>query len=185
MDRTTKDQLSPIQAIVRRKTYREFSEHPVPLSILSELLKTTHSGTLLGDIWTYHLTVVNVKDLTPGVYHYDATNQELQLIVQKEIYRGELVNIFCGSTAPLTASFCVTLTMDIKKAQTDFPYSRALREAYIDAGRTSGRILLKGIQHNVGGVPFATRDALLCKLLTIDSSQLIPIHTIIMGSISQ
>jgi hypothetical protein len=185
LNHAAKDQLLPIQAIFRRKTHREFSEQPVPSSILAALLKTTHAGTLLNDIWTYHLTVVNVKDLTPGIYHYDATNQELQLVVHKEICRGELVKVFCGSTAPLTASFCLTLAINVNKAQTDFPYSRALREAYIDAGRIAGRILLKGIQHNVGGVPLAARDILLCQLLAIDSHQSIPIHTILMGSISQ
>ncbi len=184
LNHAAKDQLSPIQAIFRRETYREFGGKPVSLSILTELLKTTHVGTLLRDIWNYYLIAVNVKELTPGVYHYDATNQALQPITHKEIDRDELMNIFCGSTAPMTASFCLTLAIDVKKAQANFPYSRALREAYVDAGRIAGRILLKGIQHHVGGVPFAAKDTLLCQLLAIDASQLMPIHTIIMGNIS-
>ena len=183
LNHAAKDQLLPMEAIFLRATYREFSEQPVPLSVLAALLKTTHAGTLLNDIWHYYLTVVNVKVLTPGVYHYDATSQELQLVVHKEVDRSELANVFCGSTAALTTSFCLTLTIDVKKAQANFPYARALREAYIDAGRIAGRVLLKGIQHNVGGVPFAVRDTLLCQLLTIDASQYMPIHTIIMGRI--
>lgn len=180
-----KEQLSPIQAIFRRKTYREFSHQTVPSNVLAALLQTIHEGTLLDGIWDYYVVVVNVKDLNPGIYRYDAIRQELQLVAKKSINRDELANVFCGSDATLTAAFCLTLAINVKEAQVNYPYSRALREAYIDAGRIAGRVLIKGIQHNIGGVPFAVRDTLLCELLTIDSNQIMPIHSVIMGGIRQ
>jgi len=86
--------------------------------------------------------------------------------------------------ASLTASFLIILSIDLKKAMKGFPYSRALREIYIDSGRLAQKLLLKGMQHHVGGLPSpAMNDSHMCSFLNIDPTKCIPIYTIAMGSI--
>lgn len=177
------DKLTPIEAILNRKTYREFKQQHISWQVCTSLLRTL-DGAFFPDIWQYYLVALNIHSISQGVYRYHNQSASLELI-QKGAFREQLMEALCGFYSPLTASFTIVLAIDVQKAQQSLPYDRALREIYIDAGRLAQKLLIKGIQQDIGGVPIAMRDALMCKLLDIDINKVIPIHSLTMGLIPE
>src|SRR5690606_31044631 len=126
-------------------------------------------------IWQYYLIAFNISDLCPGIYRYYNKARCLEL-VKKGVFREEISETLCGFATPFTAAFTIVLAIDIEVAQIKLPYNRALREIYIDAGRLGQKILIKGMQHGIGGVPIAMRDSMMAELLQIDLDKIMPIH---------
>jgi hypothetical protein len=177
------DKLTPMQAILNRKTYREFKQQPISWEVCTSLLRVLDGG-FFSDIWQYYLVALNIHNVSQGIYRYHKKLDSLELI-KKGAFREQLMESLCGFYSPLTASFTIVLAIDIQKAQKRLPYERALRDIYIDAGRLSQKILVKGMQQHVGGVPIAIRDTLMCKLLDIDMNQIMPIQSLTMGLIPE
>lgn len=178
------DELSSVQALLNRKTYRKFQDNPISLQLLSTLLSEL-KGEIFSDIWNYYVVAFNIKEIPPGIYRYCPNKYGLYLVKQG-LFRNQTMKLLCGMVASLTASFLIILSIDLEEAMKRFPYSRALREIYIDSGRLAQKLLLKGMQHYVGGLPSpAMNDSQMCSFLDIDPSKCIPIYTIAMGSISE
>lgn len=178
------DRLSTIQALLNRKTYRKFQEIPISSQLFATLLGEFKEEIFSG-IWNYYIVIFNIKEIPSGIYRYCFNKHGLYLIKQG-LFRNEAVKLLCGMAASFTASFLIVLTIDLEEAMKRFPYSRALREIYIDAGRLAQKILLKGMQHDVGGLPSpAMKDSQMCSFLEIDPSKCIPIYSITMGIIPE
>lgn len=174
--------LSPIEALLERKTHRKFQDSPLALDIFSTLL-TQLNGELFTGIWKYYFTIFNVEGIHPGIYCYQTQEHGLTL-VKEGLFREEAVKVLCGMSASLSAAFLVVLSIDIQEALRRFPYDRALREIYIDAGRIAQKLLLKGMQYQVGGLPSpAMRDTSMCTFLNLDPEESIPLYTLTMGAI--
>jgi SagB-type dehydrogenase family enzyme len=183
-DKVENDPLSPIQALLYRKTYRKFQETAIPLRLLSTLLGELKEEIFVG-IWEYYIVIFNIEGISPGVYRYCSTKHGLYLI-KKGLFRNEVVKLLCGMAASSTASFLMILAIDLEKAMKNYPYNRALREIYIDSGRLAQKLLLKGMQHSVGGLPSpAMKDTQMCSFLDIDPNKCIPIYTITMGIVPE
>jgi hypothetical protein len=182
-DKPIIDSFTPIQAILHRKTYREFKDQPVSWHTCSALLHTLE-GEFFPDIWNYYLVALNIDGLSPGVYRYYSKSTCLGLI-QPGFYREKLTEALCGFYPTRTAAFTIILAINVEIAQSTLPYNRALREIYIDAGRLGQKLLIKGIQQGIGGVPIAMRDSLVGKLLRIDIQEIMPVHSITMGLIPE
>lgn len=183
-DKTENDQLSPIQALLNRKTHRKFQETSIPSRLLSTLLGELKEE-IFADIWKYYIVIFNIEGIQPGIYRYCSAQHGLYLIKQG-LFRNEAVKLLCGMAASYTASFLMIFAIDLEEAMKKFPYNRALREIYIDAGRLAQKILLKGMQHSVGGLPSpAMKDSQMCSFLEIDPSKYIPIYSITMGIIPE
>ncbi len=177
-------QLSPIQALLNRKTYRKFQEISIPVHFLSTLLRELKEE-IFADIWKYYIVIFNIEGIQPGIYRYCSIQHGLYLIKQG-LFRTEAVDLLCGMAASYTASFLVILAIDLEEAMRKFPYNRALREIYIDSGRLAQKILLKGMQNSIGGLPSpAMKDSQMCVFLEIDPSKCIPIYSITMGIVSE
>lgn len=179
-EKTENSSLSPIQALLNRKTYRKFHETPMSLHLLSTLLGELKEE-IFKNIWKYLIVIFNVEGIPPGIYRYCSCKHGLYLIKQG-LFRDEVVKLLCGMAASYTASFLMILAIDLEKAMEKFPYNRALREIYIDSGRLAQKIILKGMQHSIGGLPSpAMRDSLMCSFLNIDPMKCIPIYSVTMG----
>jgi hypothetical protein len=177
------DKLTTIQAILGRRTYREFDTHPISWPACSTLLRQLNNE-YFPIIWQYYLVALEIDQLPAGIYRF--YNQEDCLApIREGNYRGQLTEALCGFYPTLTASFTVILAIDLQVAQRVLPYNRALREIYIDAGKIAQRLLIKGIQHGIGGVPIAMRDQYIGKLLQIDIQKIMPIQSITMGLIPE
>ena len=176
------EQLSLVESLLERKTHRKFQDFPLALDIFAALLAEL-TDELFAGIWRYYLILFNVEGVYPGIYRYHPHAQGLSLI-KEGLFREEAVKLLCGMSASLTASFLVVLSIDIQEAMQSFPYSRALREIYIDSGRLAQKLLLKGMQYHVGGLPSpAMRDTPMCTFLNLDLNQCIPLYTLTMGII--
>lgn len=183
-DKIESDPLSPIQALLQRKTYRKFQETSISLCLVSTLLGELKEEIFV-DIWKYYIVIFNIEGIPPGIYRYCSTNHGLYLIKQG-LFRNEAVKLLCGMAASYTGSFLLILAIDLEEAMKKLPYNRALREIYIDSGRLAQKILLKGIQHSVGGLPSpAMRDSEMCSFLDIDPNKCIPIYSVTMGIIPE
>ena len=54
----------------------------------------------------------------------------------------------------------------------------------MDAGKIVQKILIKGIDYNVGGLPSpAMKDSKMCEMLNLDPDYLLPVYSVTMGSI--
>lgn len=183
-NKTETNQLSPIQALLERKTHRKFKETSISLGLFSTLLFELKEE-IFANIWKYYIFIFNVEGILPGIYRYCSTNHGLCLIKQG-LFRNEAVKLLCGMAASFTASFLLILSIDLDVAMKKFPYNRALREIYIDSGRLAQKILMKGAQHSVGGLPSpAMKDSQMCSFLEIDPNKCIPIYSITMGIVPE
>lgn len=177
------EETSPVRAVLERKTFRKFQDKPLRLQSLSTILGELKEELLKG-IWNYYIVIFNVEKIPPGIYCYSPNDHGLSLI-KHGLFRNESVRILCGMSASHTASFLVVLTINVEEAQKRYPYNRALREIYIDSGRLAQKILLKGMQNSVGGLPSpAMKDSEMCEFLNLNLAEYIPIYTITMGLIS-
>ncbi len=175
---TTK--LCVTEALLKRKTYRKFQECPLNLDIFASLVNECKDELFAG-IWRYYVVIFNVQELQPGIYLLQQDKNGLTLI-KVGLFRQEAVKLLCGMAASLTASFLMIMSIDTQKAMQQYPYSKALREIYIDAGRLAQKLLLKGMQHHVGGLPSpAMLDSQMCNFLNLDPNQCIPLYTLTMG----
>lgn len=178
------EQYSLMQALIERKTHRKFHNSPLSLEIFSTLLLNLKEELFKG-MWNYYLVIFNVSGIPEGIYQYCPLQHGLTLIIQGN-FREELVPLLCGMAASLTASFSMILSVDLEVAQQMLPYERALREIYVDSGRIAQKLLLKGMQYLLGGLPSpAMRDSPMCKFLQINPNSCMPLYTITMGIIAE
>eukprot|EP01132_Coremiostelium_polycephalum_P000246 gene246-326_t len=171
-----------MEALLRRRTCRNFAQQPVSWEVCSDILRAL-SGTFFSKIWKYYVVALNIDTLAAGVYLYQPLSASLSPIRQGD-FREVLVEALCGFYPPKTAAFTLILAIDIAQAQAALPYERALREIYIDAGRLSQKVLVRAMQHHIGGVPIAMRDQLMCQLLSINASEVLPIQSLTLGMIT-
>lgn len=173
-----------VQALLERKTHRKFQNIPLSIPRFSTILAELNEE-IFSEVWNYYLVIFNVEGISPGLYRYSNTGHGL-ILVKLGLFRDEMVKILCGMTASLSASFLVILSVNLEEAFLRYPYNRALREIYIDSGRLAQKLLLKGMQNAVGGLPSpAMQDSQICSFLDIDQKKCIPIYTIAMGIIPE
>lgn len=169
-----KEQYQLVQALLERKTHRKFQNTPLSLETFSTLLRGLKEELFKG-IWNYFLVIFNVSGIDEGIYQYCPSQHGLTLINHGN-FREKLVPILCGMAASLSASFSIILSVDIQIAQRILPYERALREIYIDSGRIAQKLLLKGIQYHLGGLPSpAMKDSSMCEFLQINTELCMPL----------
>lgn len=177
-------QCSLIHALIERKTHRKFLPSPISFHVFSTLLLSLEKEIFEG-IWNYYVVIFNVEDVPEGVYIYCPTQHGL-ILVKHGNFREKVVTLLCGMSASMTASFAIIFSLDLEVAQNMLPYERALREIYIDSGRMAQKLLLKGIQHHIGGLPSpAMRDSPMCEFLEINPASCIPLYTLTMGIIPE
>jgi SagB-type dehydrogenase family enzyme len=180
----TNEQHSLMQALIERKTHRKFHNSSLSLEIFSTLLLNLREELFKG-VWNYYLVIFNVSGIPEGIYQYCPLQHGLTLIRQGN-FREELVPLLCGMVASVTASFSMILSVDLEIAHQMLPYERGLREIYIDSGRIAQKLLLKGMQYHLGGLPSpAMRDSPMCEFLQINPNFCMPLYTITMGIIAE
>jgi SagB-type dehydrogenase family enzyme len=178
------EKCSSIEALLKRKTHRKFQNSSLSFIVFSTMLRNLNNELFKG-VWHYYVAIFDVEHIPAGVYRYCPINHSL-IGIKKGLFRNDLVTFLCGMSASLTASFLIIFSLDLKTAQQKFTYNRALREFYIESGRLAQKIILKGMQYNIGGLPSpAMRDSQICKFLEIYPNQCIPIYSLTMGMIAE
>ena len=175
------------QTLHARRTLRKFSRAPALLENVSKLLQTTWgvqgyveskylgllplktspSGGALHPIEVY-LMALRVKDLYPGLYHYDARANALERISRGATARK--ARAYCADQ-PCAAAAAALFIMTAVFARTMWKYrhSRAYRVVLLDAGHLGQTFCLTATR--MGLAPFSTvalKDTLIERDLGID-----------------
>lgn len=174
-------------ALHDRRTWRHFGPDPVSLDDLATLLrstwgvqkwgavkgqgrvalKTSPSGGARHAIEAYVLAR-NVQGLTASVYHYDAAGHQLvrlgRRVTSRTITKLLVNQFYYGDAAAV-----VVMTAVFPRAMWRYPFSRALRTVFTEAGHLGQTFCLAAT--SLGLAPFtvmAFDEVLAESLLTVD-----------------
>ncbi|KMW73072.1 nitroreductase [Photorhabdus luminescens subsp. luminescens] len=196
LPQASKDFLTKItlaDALLNRKTSREFKEEKVSLIEVSNTLywtfgaihgskrqdmenagllpvgycRTSPSGGSLQASEAY-LVALNVDGLLPGVYHYRSHTHELTLVTE-DINGEKLGGLLCAQMFAKDLAFGVFVTSRFSKMWWKYPHSRAYRVALLDIGCLTQTFQLVTTGMQLGSWPtgyFLDRE--INKLLKID-----------------
>jgi SagB-type dehydrogenase family enzyme len=148
--------------IRKRKSTRNYSEKPISLQELSQLLfgmsgitrksprfafRTVPSAGGLFPIEIYPV-VNNVSDLESGVYHYRVLKHQLEMIKPGD-FREEVMNACLGQRMVLKSAVSFILTAVIERSKWKY-LQRTYRYIYLDAGHIGQNLYLTGEALNLG-----------------------------------
>jgi SagB-type dehydrogenase family enzyme len=160
------------RVLQQRRTWREFSPQPVDLRRLETLLwlsfgvhgwvkipgvgrlplKTSPSGGALHPLQAYAL-IRNVKEIAPGIYHYDDEGHSLELL-RAGCGRTELKKFLAGQDWFCGCAFAVFLTAVFPRSQWKYEHPRAYRVVLAEAGHVCQTFCLTATW--LGLAPFCT-----------------------------
>jgi SagB-type dehydrogenase family enzyme len=175
------------RVLFSRRTWRKFSKQPVDLATLGALLgltwgvqgwvkvprvgslaiRTSPSGGSLHPIEAY-LLARNVRELQPGLYHYDGAAHHLALLRRGANSR-QLVRYLEGQWWFGDASFVVFMTAVFGRTQWKYDYARAYRAVLMEAGHLCQTFCLTATW--LGLAPFCTiafNDSSIERMLGVD-----------------
>lgn len=172
--------------LLRRRTQRTFSRRAVLLESISQLLfytwgvtgyrnttfgplavKTSPSGGARHPIEVY-LVALNIRGLSPGLYHYDPQNHTLERLRRGTMGR-DAVKYCTGQTYVGQASALFLMTAVFSRSMWKYRFARAYRVVTLDAGHLCQTFCL--VATHLGLAPFCTaalNDSLIEGDLEID-----------------
>ncbi len=175
------------RALTDRRTWRKFSNKPVELSLLGDLLgltwgvrrwveipmvgtvaaKSSPSGGALHPIEAYVLAR-NVNGLRSGLYHYSAADHRLELLRRGADSR-QITEYLANQFWYGGAAFVVFMTAVFARTRWKYDYARAYRAVLIEAGHLCQTFCLTATW--LGAAPFCTMafaDSKIEKALGVD-----------------
>lgn len=183
------------EAIEKRRSIRDFSPEPLPLSSLSNLLHYAEGITLPGSyplraapsagaLYPVEIypVVHNVESLKPGVYHYAVQEHALELIKEGD-FRQEMVQHAVGQEMVGRANVAFILTAIFQRTRWKYG-PRAYRYILLEAGHIGENIYLAATSLGLGACAVgAFFDDGLNRLLGVDGEQEAAIYLLIVGRI--
>lgn len=159
-------------ALMKRRTWRRFSQQPLPSSVLGTLLdytfgvrargnvagqgpvivRTSPSGGSRHPVEAY-LLAWNVEGLAPGAYHYDSDTMEL-VDLQRPISANDIPALLAHQTYFAGAGAAVVMCPVFARTMWRYGQSRAYRTVLIDAGHLGQTFCL--VATALGLAPFTT-----------------------------
>ena len=182
-------------ALIERRTWRRFSDQPVPAGALATLLdrtfkvqargrvagqgdvvvKTSPSGGSRHPIEAY-LLAWNVDGLRPGAYHYDSATHEL-VDLRRSVSAADIPDLLAHQTYFSGAGAAVIMCPVFARTMWRYGHSRAYRTVLIDAGHLGQTFCL--VATALGLAPFTTMafiESKLEALLRLDGVLECPIY---------
>jgi SagB-type dehydrogenase family enzyme len=182
-------------ALTKRRTWRRFSDQPLPSSALGTLLnytfgvqargsvagqgpvivRTSPSGGSRHPIEAYVLAW-NVDGLAAGAYHYDSDTMEL-VDLQRPIAATDIPALLAHQTYFAGAGAAVVMCPVFARTMWRYGHSRAYRTVLIDTGHLGQTFCL--VATALGLAPFTTMafsEAQLEELLRLDGVSECPIY---------
>lgn len=153
-DITPLSDMTLYEAVKNRKSVRDYHNKPIPKEVLSYLLwsctglsrtqggcafRTAPSAGALYPIETY-LVVNNVKQIDPGVYHYNIQNHCLELL-QEGDHSVQIANAALGQKMCAQAPVVFIWTAIFQRMKWKYD-QRAYRYIYLDAGHIAENLAL-------------------------------------------
>lgn len=176
-------------ALMRRRTHRDFSDTPVPLDILSTILhitfapmaffeappfgmlplKTSPSAGARHETECY-VAAFNVKDLLPGLYHYSTERHGLSRL-RSDFSRDLMGYLSYEQRQCRNSAFSLITTASLERLSYKYKHQRAYRLWFYDIGHIGQTFALVCTALGLG--PFQTaafRDAEIERELGVESS---------------
>ncbi|MEU5876480.1 SagB/ThcOx family dehydrogenase [Spirillospora sp. NPDC047279] len=187
------------QVLYGRRTHRDFRTEPVALNVLAALMatvfgpvdfvdsgqgpvfrRTSPQGGARQEIDAY-VGVLNVSDLDPGWYHYNALQHGLELLTagltgQEAAYLcGD--QEWCGDTA-----FLVVLAARLERMSVKYPAPRTYRACLLDAGHLGQTFVLTATALGLGPAQTAAfRDSDIAERCGLDNTGRTPLYVLAAG----
>ncbi|MFF4416042.1 SagB/ThcOx family dehydrogenase [Streptosporangium sp. NPDC001559] len=175
------------QVLTRRRTHRVFTGEPVSLAQLSTALFYTFAPMQLydaGDLGTLilrtspcggarhelegYVAVLDVQDVPPGLYHYNAEAHALEL-VDPDFDRARLHRVTYESEMCTPSAFVCFVTVVFERTMYKYRHSRALRVTLLSAGHLGQTFVLTSTAVGLGAWQSAAfRDEELDEALGVD-----------------
>jgi SagB-type dehydrogenase family enzyme len=175
------DGITVEESIRKRRSVRNYSQKPLKISQLSQLLfaaqgitgemygkhlRTAPSAGALYPIEVY-LVVNNVEGLSRGIYHYSVQGHELEMIREGD-FRSDITD--AGLKQDMLGGADITFVLSAIFDRVRHKYGeRGFRYAYIEAGHISQNIYLQSVSLGLGSVSVgAFLDERVNKLIGIE-----------------
>jgi len=156
--------ISVEKAIAQRRSVRNYSDEPLQLKQLSQLLfaaqgiTTEEGGRPLraapsaGATYPFEVYVVvcDVEQLKKGIYHYDVTSHSLSLVKEGD-FAGDLSAAAFGQDSIANAPATFILTAVFNRTRSKYG-QRGLRFIYNEAGHISQNLYLQAESMGLGTV---------------------------------
>lgn len=172
------------EALLLRRTRRVFVTETLKEDTFYKGISNFIPSIFISDKTTgfeYYFIIYNVENITPGIYKlnlYDSTLTQIEL----GNYRDIMSQSIQGMRAPKTASFTVIPVANFKQLATDMPYSRGLRDSYIEIGRIAQKIIISYMIHGIFCLATpALSDRLMNNLLNLPEPQYAAIYSLTFG----
>ncbi|WP_457644374.1 SagB/ThcOx family dehydrogenase [Persephonella sp.] len=154
-------EISVEEAILKRRSYRSFTEQPLTLEEISQLLwsgqgitgaEGLRSSPSAGALYPIELYVVvgDVQSLEKGVYWYDSFSHSILLTVESDL-RKALFNAALYQDSVLTAPASIVITAEFERTTAKYG-NRGFRYVYMEAGHVSQNIYLQATSLGLGTV---------------------------------
>ncbi len=167
-----------------RRSLRKYEQEPVKLEELAFMLwasqgitaksgnysfRTTPSGGALYPVETY-ISVNNITDLAPGLYHFDARNFSLHRLSNRE--SGEAVAAACLDQKFMANSAVIFLWSAVIRRCMNKYGNRGMRYVFLDAGHICQNLLVAAEATGCGACPVAAfYDDEVNELLALDPEE--------------
>ncbi len=182
-----------------RRTHRDFTEDPVPLSTLSTLLSTTFgpadfvdcgrgalfrrtspAGGARQELDAY-LAIRNVSGVEPGTYHYNLREHSLELL-SRGFTSEEGAYLCAGQGWAGGAAFLVVLSAVVDRMLSKYPTPRCYRVMLLDAGHLGQTFALTATALGLGPAQTgAFHDTPVAERLGLDNVGRIPLYVLAAG----
>jgi len=188
------------KVLLGRRSVRSFSGEPISLSALARILRlgdgvvasqrgddgtvwglrTAPSGGALYPIDLY-CAVMRVEGLEPGLYGYDVSQHQLQLLRQEDLTEALTESTALGSAM---RQACVCILMGALLRRSKFKYGeRAYRFVLLEAGHIGQNLLLAAESEGLGAVPVGGfTDDKINELLRFDGVEEAVVYVVVIGA---
>ena len=178
------------KALLNRRSLREFSDKPLNLKEISQLLWAaqgiTHfegfrTAPSAGALYPLEIYAVygNVKEIDSGIYHYNPFRHEIALKKGGD-YREELFHASLGQEWVKECAVCFVITGVYDKTTRKYG-SRGIRYVDMEAGHAAQNLLLQATALGIGGVTVgAFYDNQVRKILDVGADEF-PLYLIPSG----
>ena len=178
-----------------RRTVREFHRKPVSLADLAAIMKGTfgrtgsHDGGVFGSLMTKtspsagslhpiecYVTAWNVRDLDPGLYHFDVGAGDLRRL-RRGRFQAQAVRAASGQAWVGRAAFLCVMTAVISRSLWKYQDEVTYRTFFLDAGHLAQTFCLLATSRSLGSFTTAAmQDTFIQKFLGVDGTSEFPVY---------
>jgi SagB-type dehydrogenase family enzyme len=178
------------QSLLERRSIRSYSEEPVTIQELSQLLWAAQGVTdergfrtapSAGALYPLELYVVagNVQDLAPAVYRYGPEEHSLAWVLDGD-RRSQLAEAALSQSFVEAGALAVVITAVYERTTLKYG-ERGVRYVHIEAGHATQNLLLQATVMELGAVPVgAFNDDSVARLLDLPDDEQ-PLYIIPVG----